>query len=72
MKSKNKVVQEYDKQVAKEDKVNQAQFASKHGVAKSTILARKMRQSTAVNEHCIFSLCFKLSDNVIYIINLRN
>jgi len=35
MKSTIKIIQEYDKQVAKEGKVNKAQFASKHGLTKS-------------------------------------
>ena len=35
MKSMIKIIQEYDEQVAKEGKVNKAQFASKHGLTKS-------------------------------------
>ena len=34
MKSRIKIIQEYDKQVAKEGKVNKAQFTSKHGLTK--------------------------------------
>ena len=35
MKSMIKIIQEYDKQVAKEVKVNKALFALKHGLTKS-------------------------------------
>ena len=35
MKSTIKIIQEYDEQVAKEGKVNKAQFASKHSLTKT-------------------------------------
>ena len=47
MKAKIKIIQQYDEAVLKEGKVNQTQFALKHGLAKSslqTISASKSRQ----------------------------
>ena len=40
--SKNKIIQDYDEKVAKEGKVNNAQFASKHGLAKSSTTRQSM------------------------------